>query len=1056
MSGSSRSLSKQLNNLFENDCDYITEEVETSIEQYLSKHNTLASISQASDLNDELFSLYDSYIKGTSHISKQYVFLDIVTKLSPTLNWNQIHLWLVTYMRPAIDSAGYDLKFVNKCKTLITNLINFLTTQDARLLIQRLEISKNIVCIIIDIFIGKDYSLIDLKVPTEQDQMYLERLRFVKQNCQTLLASYGEANSRQYLVILCGYLELQKYRLDVLLLISSQLCSFDDDIHPSSWLHLPFHEPHKSSSAHSKDTTRSSNIDSKLIHIILDGLLYDLNDSTILAQLSITITIITQTDDTISNYIDKLFAIFFRLCFWESIKKVDFTEYQKLLDQESVTYKPLPAEKPNEYVLSKIDQQLSQFGTLLYGLFPLHFSKFCGNPIEYFGNKKVVSMSITIDLTNLSRSVIIEKMKGQYMTFLVHPKFIDIDSQSLEDELANPTKWIRDSQTDKELNEKEQIGPAEISLACFALNPDFVTEFLITQHHSGFGSAINSKHVSRNSSYGGQMSFNIKDGPSAKLFLNNFNRKLSIVNTNLVIDSKSQAISSRLNQSIKFRDVKFGDGYADDSSVDDVSKGPLNDLFSTHESLFHRESSLNSIANLSTTNSTTNLLKMKTSSPNVKLDLSDLKELETANSEKPTNSEKPENSSEAGSIRTGQFTPTTTESDGKFNPFSSPVTSVDTRSNTDTEKHSGSALDFYHRELLLLKNELEFCSYMKYINKFNYIKLKMKLKKQFLQPALDQASDKNIDSVTNLNKSMTDLVSNLKKFESEHHLETSKLISRLQELQQENKLLQDQLSDLNDDYNSLNSCYISNAKEVIPQKDYEIDNLKNRLVELDELLKVMESNKESGQSLETSKPKDTTQINMDDEVFQLNQEIINIRDQNNKLCEQLKAVQEQNDTAIRTFESRQEAIKLEARESINSYIKHYDKKIEQLSTTILKYEGLLEEKNNRILQFTSSKPISIPQSSIGTSIPSNDVTDILEINREGFSSSDSFYSHLDGHGSRTSPQGNATPHTQTGLQFPFPDYVSGSRPTNNVNTTNAQQQPILRGRGGYQKRSKKM
>ena len=50
---------------------------------------------------------------------------------------------------------------------------------------------------------------------------------------------------------------------------------------------------------------------------------------------------------------------------------------------------------------------------------------------------------------------------------------------------------------------------------------------------------------------------------------------------------------------------------------------------------------------------------------------------------------------------------------------------------------SGTAIDFYQRELLLYKNELEFSSYMKHLNKFYYLKLKQNKQQETVEARVD-------------------------------------------------------------------------------------------------------------------------------------------------------------------------------------------------------------------------------------------------------------------------------------------------------------------------------
>lgn len=59
------------------------------------------------------------------------MFLDILKEVLSVFNIDEINLWLRTYLKPALDSAGYFSQFVDKARDLIRKIaINYLQTNE--------------------------------------------------------------------------------------------------------------------------------------------------------------------------------------------------------------------------------------------------------------------------------------------------------------------------------------------------------------------------------------------------------------------------------------------------------------------------------------------------------------------------------------------------------------------------------------------------------------------------------------------------------------------------------------------------------------------------------------------------------------------------------------------------------------------------------------------------------------------------------------------------------------------------------------------------------------
>ena len=99
MSGSSRSLLKAIETLF---LDWPDDEkqkehrqnLDEVMTQYLDKHNNLATLLLTTSMNDELYVIYDKYIKPSEDILREYVFLDILKEVLSVLILMKLILWL--------------------------------------------------------------------------------------------------------------------------------------------------------------------------------------------------------------------------------------------------------------------------------------------------------------------------------------------------------------------------------------------------------------------------------------------------------------------------------------------------------------------------------------------------------------------------------------------------------------------------------------------------------------------------------------------------------------------------------------------------------------------------------------------------------------------------------------------------------------------------------------------------------------------------------------------------------------------------------------------------
>lgn len=1104
MNGSSRSLIKALNNLADDWKENADEEKINSdssdlfkvIRLFYEKHNDLQSIKQSVNINDELFRIYNGYIKPVSNLPREILFLEILTQLLPTLIDNEIMLWIKTYLKPAVDSAGYDIQIVLKSRDFIRQLAMKETSSGDPLLLERRDqIASIVMDTVIQLYIGQrdeQYDVIGLHLPKGEDdsQLYYERIRYMKKNCEDLLHEYGLKKTKEYFNLINKYFKSSSQRLDMLTLLSRLISSHTLQVYQI--------------------------VDTDLFYNILRSLLYDYNESILLVSLSLLVMLIPQICNKIANSFPDLLVIYIRLSNWELFNehipnKSDYLS--KLLDEnlkvwESAESDPLRGVSPTN---SKIELDILHLITLLYGLFPLNLSKFCQSPFKFLMNRpteifKIKLLSSIMEDKGLPNEKkleldIINTTRSFLRSFSYHPNFLQYDKLTLKNELKNPLSWLFEESNDNDLRSEE------ISLECLSFNPHLVINVFNSQDNlvrsssdkalsetntssnngnlvgfiytgtgeSNTGSLSNSRHVSRKSSFAAPFYLSLKDLASQKL-----SSSLQQLNNNQTIDTRSNSTSD-----IKFKDVKFDQGLMEeneqnkseneriapaneitsDASFDfdaDCSREAkrfdrfksnqlLNDMFSTHEKLY--------------------ILSTKASDPKIDSNIQvrdqsknhnpSADKLKTELLQRPVTS--PTTSLETTSVHR--------------NSISGTISSVPTSDSTQVQDFSvtnnkfqyGTALEYYHRELLLMKNELEFSNYMRDLNKTHYIKLKLKLNKLSKQACLYNQSIENRSSTLEINslklgydslvQSLEQLKLQLVESKSRFKNENSLLFNKIKVLETENNQLKADLSNSASEHQLLSSNLHHSIQDVLPEKEVEINRLTIKLHELERINDTLNQKIRDFTEINALKEKDhleksqaSTAFNLSEQekqIYNLKNDILVLNDKNLKISQELTKAQDLYDAAIKSYESKLSSSKNDLSKNINTFTSQYERRIQELSAIILKYEGLLDEKNSRIAQFSTSKPIEINHTKYNGAKTLNDVKayemGIPQLARNNVSQ-ESY--EQDSKGRESTPvEGiydvhldHLPPHQNYASNSHFPPAVAA---------------PIVRGRGGIQKRSKK-
>lgn len=1067
-----------------------TSELFKSIRAYNEKHNTLQAIVQSTNIHTELYRFYNNQIFPKSNLPREILFLQILKELLPVLNRDEVELWLKTYLKPAVDSANYDLTFVNACRQFINKVgINYEPSEDQELTARRANISDIVMNYVLDLYLSVDnraLKFIDV-TPTEierDSQEFSERIRFIKRNCLSLLYDYSLSHPKSFAIAINSHFIVANERLAVLTLFSHILNSRSSKLHDI--------------------------VETDLFLNIFKCLLYDFNERILYSCLAVLVMLVPLVSDVISDYVSDLLVIYTRICLWNTYHFTIPFRIATLKDKIKASKMSWDLALPDDMINqnqstsntelpydTRIELDAGHLVSIIYGFFPYSLTLYSQDPLAYFDKyspRLLDKQHLTLISSMSDREMspkekpiveVIEDITRAYLkSFILHPNFLHPERLSVDYENKNATKWLTEDRND------DSLGIEEIVIGCLSLNPalgfyvpnndsessfsrwkseasledgNYAHEFNIRSYNPSLGSVGKSSNgssgpVSRASSLGGgSIGFNLATltGPNAVV-----NRKHSIAPANVG--------DSRKTSEISFKEVNFdipeGSREGDDNtSMKSKPNGndPLKELFFAHETLYNTRS----IADLTLgDNSTLN---------DVRSDVHSLL------------GDKVNLLRTQPSIASVDSTKETVFSSG------STVSALhDTRRST--------IVDFYQRELLLMKNEIEFGSYMKHLNKFQFVKLKLQLNRLKRDGSLWEESSEFLNSkvkyekltqdFSNLNDSFSELQKEFDERISKFKNERDDYANKFLKLQESHKDMNESFELLEAENSQLKSQIDTLNKVVIPDKNHIINDLNLKLNDtLNDFKLVEDELKDLKLTRLHSDVNANAQLNPElneDErqMFNLKQELAMMMERNQKLEQEISVLRSNLETANTSMETRSSTDRNEILQNLNSITKQSEKKIQELSSTILKYESLLEEKNLRIAQLSSSRPISIPGSaSVGsesgrlpsqTQMPpqfnngySGGGTTNTSINQGNLPygpqhqfSSGTYDSPMDMYETNRQNSNSSGESVNGNVQLPFntpPLHTPPLQTPPSVNMAKPPPVPIIKGRGGYQKRSKK-
>lgn len=989
---------------------------------YTDRHNSANNLSTS--INDELRRIYHENIESSDQLSKEIFFLDLLIRLLPLLSNGDLELWLETYLRPALDSAGFDFEFVSKCKQFIEVLTDdSFSSEDVTLVQSREALGQGIMEKILRVYVAKDpnvYQIIGIKF-TEAErstQVHTERIRFIERNCALLIEKWCLLRPKMCFTLLNKFFLDPTSRLKATA-IFTLLASCK-----SSLVHLVVETP--------------------LYVNLLRSLSYDTSEAILGSGLGILLMLMGKVCHKVSGYLPDFFAIYSRLLLWKTIRIEDSASASK--EHWSVVQLNNNGFLMKSHLFSEESFNVTYLQTLLYGLFPMNVLEFLQTPDEYWTrqNPRLISIDYLrqIDIVGEKSKFFpaIKTMSESSMSrLMLHPNILRNVSKS--DELKSPINWILETYPG------EDVGEQEVLLACFKLNPDLM---ITLPDNMTSNNGLSSHTSSKRNSIGDRFEFRrgqkslssgnlLRDGiaqlealspystePSPtsarpKQYVNWNERRVSIVPTKLSLEHYASPVTSDTeNGDIQFLSFDFSQpksrsnsGPVDDFIIEPTRMGSIGDLFSEHEKLYAS---------------------------------SDF----TSGNGIPVKEKNSENA--AGSFQTSAKT-----ASNLLSLQLNPDAHTDVIKGVQTP-FSGTAIDFYQRELLIMKNEVEFTSFLKNLNRTNYIKLKLQLNRM-LKENVKKGSEETANNEQKELKELEITVQELKaKYESaiaQRSTENSELLDKIKELRGRESSLQDAVGSVQIQLDEKELLLKSQTEKLLLAEEKHIEVANQLKYALEQAQKV-----QTKATTETSaKSHDETKLKLDEAELkrvQATSEVAILKEQLGRAVSDCNAAKDELEITTKRFENELRLLKLNIGDSVREQTVQYDRKIRELNRIIVQFESSLDEKDTHIAQLSRPVPIQIPRASdvnpLDTSLNNWDMNARASLSHSiepGSMPRDFDFSD------KRMPSFNSLSLSLTPMPS-TPHAPSWPTATSNTRTSSLNNIPIIKGRGGYQKRSKKV
>lgn len=674
----------------------VRQEVVQQCEAFVDS-NLPISESESAKLGEDLVQIYKDAVMANP--AAEVLFLQCMSRLAPCLVVEeQVRTWVDLYSKPAIDSAGQKNDLVRAARDL---LVAWMVPRDSveGNTAQYQAISRSTALFMVQIYLHESLIVGETKGKADAKE---ERLRFVRMNAKNLILTFAEERPQEFCVIANRFFVQPEYRVRILVLLSAFFSQTKAKI-PA-------------------DLARS-----QLVKHLFACLLHDKSSQVVTMAASALIMMLPFICSKIMTDLPYLFAVYGRMVCWREGEITDEDDNQDAFgvandeeeeeeeeeevhtdDEDSAKHKekeetetqstldPEPSNDtntnpptsdtdggketenstsvfadwhalPRDNVPDAPSPDWERMFTFLYGLFPSNFIMFLRKPTEY------ISQTLSSP-DDWDEYFISQRSKTCFDRHLLHVQLL---TSSSEQELKDEYRWAG-------------MTPADIASLCLSL--------------------LTASPAERSREDNLSVSSGTKDKEKDKEIvtrsrgtsLSESKRQFSITS----IPDRESTPSSQVTTSTESQ-VAAGE-LLSPTLTSTSATGQLMDLQARHQSLYGRKADFPPPVSIST----------------LTLDDSDSQGREESPVSPLTRYQK-HSSLGAPSASIEGVLESGTNSSPAMSPTQLPVGSPILRGDSTSEQ--ADILAYYQRELLLIKNELDFVCYLDYHNQFRIRQLKEQL-----------------------------------------------------------------------------------------------------------------------------------------------------------------------------------------------------------------------------------------------------------------------------------------------------------------------------------------
>ncbi|KAK6202141.1 hypothetical protein LQW54_009010 [Pestalotiopsis sp. IQ-011] len=426
-----KELTKALNNFFPNATLPLPQDLIDIIEGYVQKHESDEdTVSQK--LHEELISVYDNDVLG--HPSRYGPFLNIIRRLRPLLAHPERSVKWWDLLQPCLEHMSQEKDLAEEGQATVLDILTADWGDDA----------------------GNPGGGVAVPLAEKMLELWLEGCEvagraedalgnFREKQVRETLILYGKKRPRDFMTIIGKFVAKKEYRARTLHLLSDYIRNRPPH------LYLILQTP--------------------LFGNLMSCLQIDTSTTMISLALTVLTMVLPHLPSSLVPHLPTLFNIYARLLFWE--RELSATEYgldlpmDRWISPNDASWEKVPYDPAFDETTIP---QLSNYFTILYGLYPINFMDYIRKPQRYLRHAEVSnSDDIEVQPTEIRHAS--EQFRRCHV---LHENFYTL---TIDSEKTDFGRWIKSE-------------PAEVVADCMALRqplentPDMMTpQFNGHDHH---------------------------------------------------------------------------------------------------------------------------------------------------------------------------------------------------------------------------------------------------------------------------------------------------------------------------------------------------------------------------------------------------------------------------------------------------------------------------------------------------------------------------------------------------------------------------------------------